>query len=519
MPQNKAFILSTKNAAANKTGIASIPKKQNRVNLSNLNIYRNNLVDPIKEIYDLLYNLIFEINQLSFTRLTKGELASYSGFDHTGDFNNSTVDWNKLTYFIAFKAPFSNTYYEKYFMSASTVAPNLGNWYKKANEIRLKYWEFHNGIFAASFPLDIKRLCLNGEQEIFSGNISSIIDGITPKPINKKYTTRGDYSLFDVYVPQELQGIEENYFSNYPNIENSEDDSGISLDYYLTASLVENEYFNGKWKSKIHRPPFPSGYTISFGLDMGTSLISNFNDPLASEKDHVTGNEKLPNTNQNKEFTLNYYLLCVSSQWRNFTKSEKEKLYNLTSRGINNIRRRILPNEVVRLDNEAARLNYENFYDILKQIDLKFSPSNPIGGYKNALIYIIPFWERYYFEKVPNISYVEKTSGSGNMTKIYSVLSSKGLKTEANIVERTVITIIGINAPNTIGNNFQYFGMAINKHDLLLLAEGVYKCGANNNSKKKTLEFSKREKVKNYFLEVHKNEIERIQQIDYLIIK
>ena len=530
MPQNKAFILSTKNAAANKTGNATIPEKQNRINLTNLDNFKNDLLTPLKVIYDMLYDILLEINQLTSSTLSKGDLASYCGFDHIGDFNNNMVDWNKLTYFIAFKAPLSNTYYEKYFVSTNTVAPNLGNWYKKANEIRLKYWEMHSGIFTASFPLDIKRLCLNGEQEVFSGTFSIIIDGITPKPIPTKRSKRSDYEMFininspytinnnNLYFYSELKDSPEFFFGNIPASINPNDDSNIEFCYYLVAHF-ENPFNTVFWKHPKHptsRPHFPgdaeSGITLGFGIDLGHCGISNysFNNPLLINDDNfqdaLPTSLDTPNLNH-IEFTLNYFLLTMSRQWRNFSYSERQKVYKANIRFIS------LTNDNDRdatgsLNKNQTILNIGSDLQFVKNLDLGYNlTTNPLGGYKKCVEATIEFWERYYFSGAQNLTQLEKSNGLPQ-PKILTKLKAKGLKTELNVVEKYAILAIGYNGPGAISPDaYNLFVLAVNSHSYSKLLSAVNACRSWSKSKPNVIKFLNEQKVKSYYINTHLNTI------------
>lgn len=533
MPRNKSKQKTTKKAAQNKTGAATILPPVARINYVILNNYRNTLSNPIKEIYDLLYNLLLEIGQATNYSLIRGDLATFCGFDQNGQFTNSNIDWNKLTYFIAFRAPFNNANYTKYFVNIPPVALNAspGNWYKKANDIRLKYWELHNGILtAASFPLDIKRLCLNGEQEIYTGSFSSITDGVNPIPIPIKRSKRSDYELFidvnspytvnnnNLYFYSELKDSPEFYFGNTPTSTNPNDDSNIEFCYYLVAHF-ENPFNTVFWKHPTHpssRPHFPgdpnSGLTLGFGIDLGHCGISNYslNNDSSTNDDNIPDalptSPNLPNPNH-VEFTLNYFLLTISQQWRNYLSTDKQKVYKA------NIRYTSSTNDNDR--NATGSLNKSETIaklgadlDVVKSLELGYdATTNPIGGYKKCIEATIEFWERYYFSGATNLTSVEKSNGLPQ-PKILKNLKDRGLKTALNVIEKYAILAIGYNGPGAISSNaYDLFVSAINAHSYSKLLDAVKACASWSKSKPNVIKFLNEQRVKNYYINTHFNNI------------
>jgi hypothetical protein len=262
MPQ-----ISSKKAAENKTGATETNVKKPYVKLASLASYYNTLSSPVKDIYVMLSDLLLILNQVSNGVLVVGDLAESAGFNESGNFDHTKVKWAKLTYQIAFQAPFRDQKYNNYFYKLPLVVvnPNQGEWYKKANDIRLKYWELHNNfVYAAQFPIDIKRLCLNGEQEVFNGTFYSITDGITPMPISKKYTTRGDYAVFGMQMPGRTFNSQESRFG-FNGMEKDDEIAGNGNTY--TAENWEYDARTGiRWNvdPMAHTTPWYSPYS-TFG--------------------------------------------------------------------------------------------------------------------------------------------------------------------------------------------------------------------------------------------------------------
>ncbi|MBA3898916.1 MAG: hypothetical protein H0X62_01705 [Bacteroidetes bacterium] len=366
-----ALLFSTQAAQNTLGSVVSNPPKS-RIKLSALDTFRQNIsaFEPNKRhVYDKLYDLLSELINVN-KELRSGEMAEYAGFSVSGTFSESTLNWHKLTYFIAFRAPFIKSSHNDYF-DRNALPPKLpgGNWYRKSNYIRLKLWQN-----ASSFSnIEIKRLCLNGEEEVYAGSPSGITNEITPMPIPKSNTTRGDYAEFGITLPSGLLGAGEEYFGTNHNSTDPNDNSGIPLEYFLTAHKIENPYDTGNWlgnpkktpTSKPHYAGDDSGITIGMGLDLGTSGISSFNanDPNADE------------------FTLNRLLLNLTSTWQNFTEEQKNIIYSITTYGISNI---VSSGSIKRYRTATStfvRDTFRNNKALFESLDLQ----NVNGGYTKTL--------------------------------------------------------------------------------------------------------------------------------------
>ncbi|MBA3899105.1 MAG: hypothetical protein H0X62_02675, partial [Bacteroidetes bacterium] len=291
------------------------------------------------------------------------------------------------------------------------------------------------------------------------------------------------------------------YFGTNHNSTDPNDNSGIPLEYFLTAHKIENPYDTGNWlgnpkkspTSKPHvLPKTLSGVTLGFGLDLGTSGISNFNanDPNADE------------------FTLNRLLLNLTSTWQNFSSEQKHIIYSVTVYGVSNSGNQTFKRYESK-DNIVKNI-YNNNKSLFDSLDLQ----NTNGGYTKTLKEFIIFFDRYYLKGANNLSDKEKYG-----TKFIKSLKLAGLHTEPNTIELFAILSIGINKGKKgfRDNAAANLATAINQHNLLFLATAVNKAyRGNSNTKTKLLTFLKTSNVKTYFFEKHFNlqtEIDKVTDI------
>jgi len=448
-----------------------------------------------------------------------GEIAIYAGFDiddNNGNPQNvfyfASIDWHKLTYFIAFRLPFSQDKLNKYF-------EGRGNWYRRANGIRLEYWKHWKN----TPNLDIiRRLSKNGEQCLLETNPDLINNNLAPE--EKVYTRRGDYEvLYDLndtsdnaFFTSALKNAPEYYFGNH-SVPSSLDDSGIPAEYYLTAFLENSFATWKKYGSKPHIPTTASGLTIGFGFDLGKGNISNHH-----------SDDKIP-TNPTTlepditEYTINHFLFCVSKQWRDWSivtingvqyndgtknpahmNSEVKQFYGFTSRGVNNVDYK-----------EGQEIINPSVPSSLKdKLNLDYHPTtNPYGGWVNCLKATIPGYNRYFLkgnegESIP-LTERERHGGGLRSPKVLERLRINGLRTNPNVVELSVLCRMAIHRPgwfvrDSVHNrNFRNNMInAINQHRL----DFLYKTIENANfphSKKEILDFLKSSRIVDYYKNNH----------------
>lgn len=242
----------------------------------------NKLYSFLKEIYDISPDLLIDDSEANYTIATSvGITITLGGIVY----DKSARDLKKLTYLLAFRTAFRKVYVTQNNQTVLTAHPeNFESWWEKANGLRFLDWskKYSDPSLITIYGEIIKRLCKNGEEEVWTGTgiPNSEIDPPLEYHLNN---TQSKYDSFGVDVDSLL--IKQGFWnSSIPPIE------------YYWLGQTETPYFESWIEKEKSKPFIPtnnlSNPYISENFDSVILNIQDFNLSEYYTNSTGLGNEK-----------------------------------------------------------------------------------------------------------------------------------------------------------------------------------------------------------------------------------